>query len=255
MSLPKLTISNGEITFEVIYNENQPDDARNTINRYQSWIQQQAGYINNDLIPYNASLKNRIQRSINIKRQEANKLSEILSNIGIPLRKTQELNQKSHPTTAITHEVNDAYYSVAISYGGSDTTLATKLNDFLESHGVRTWFYPDDGLPGEKLHRMMSNAVKQAERVILLCSQSSLQRGGVLNELERTLEKEAKEGGSDILIPITLDDYVYEKWSPKNADRAEQIRTRNIFKFNPDDWDSEKNQKQLMKLLQSLTKE
>lgn len=253
MSLPKLTIGNSEISFEVIYHENQPDEAGNTINRYKGWIQQQAGYINNDLAPYNASLENRIQRSINKKKQEANKLSEVLSNIGVPLRKTQELNQKNL-TTAITHEVSDAYYSVAISYGGLDEIVATKLNNFLESHGVKTWFYPDDGLAGEKLHRMMSKMVKQADRIILLCSQSSLQRAGVLNELERTLEKEAKEGASEILIPIALDDYVYDKWTPKNADWADQVRTRNILEFNAANWDSEKIQKQLMKLLLSLTK-
>ena len=42
--------------------------------------------------------------------------------------------------------------------------------------------------------------------------------------------REASEGGSEILIPVTLDDYVF-RWRPKRADLARQIRARVIADF------------------------
>jgi len=121
--------------------------------------------------------------------------------------------------------------SVFISYGGPDEEIAHSINQYLISQNVKTWFFPDDALPGQKLHRVMSEGVLKHDRVILICSESSLQRPGVLNELERVLEREAKEGGSEILIPIAIDDYVFQDWAPARSDIAEQVRSRVICVF------------------------
>lgn len=131
------------------------------------------------------------------------------------------------------------YQSVFISYGGPDEKIVTKINQDLKSHGIKTWFFPDDAKPGDKLHRMMSNGVKLHDKVLLVCSKSSLTRNGVLNEIERILEREAKEGGSEVLIPITLDEFVYNDWAPKNEDISDQLRNRVISKldiYNQDDY-------------------
>ena len=77
----------------------------------------------------------------------------------------------------------------------------------------------------------MFNGVNSHDKVLLVCSKNSLNRNGVLNEIERVLEREAKNGGIEILIPITLDDYVYKEWNPSRLDIAEQIRSRVITKF------------------------
>ena len=78
---------------------------------------------------------------------------------------------------------------------------------------------------------MMHDGVNNHDRVLLVCSEESLTRVGVLNEIERVLEREAKEGGSEVLIPITLDDYVYGDWAPDRKDIADQIRSRVITKY------------------------
>jgi hypothetical protein len=74
----------------------------------------------------------------------------------------------------------------------------------------------------------MHDEINKHDRVLLICSKAALSRPGVLNEIERVLEREAREGGREILIPIALDDYVKSEWAPGRPDLAAQIRTRVI---------------------------
>ncbi len=148
----------------------------------------------------------------------------------------------------------DMSRSLFISYGGPDKKAASKINGLLKKKGIKTWFFPDDSLPGQKLHRVMHEGVNNYDRVLLICSKNSLTRPGVLNELERVLEREAKEGGSEILIPITLDDFVYSDWAPDRPDLADQIRSRVITKVNALNHSTADSKKQLNKLVMALAK-
>ena len=132
----------------------------------------------------------------------------------------------------IIHE-GDMHDSVFISYGAPNAETARAINASLKSQGVKTWFFPEDALPGQKLHRVMSDGIATHDRVLLTCSKESLGRPGVLNEIERVLEREAREGGAEILIPITLDDFVFADWAPTRRDIADQVRARVIAKFPP----------------------
>ncbi len=137
-----------------------------------------------------------------------------------------------------------------ISYGGPDEEIVSVINSKIKSKGVRTWFFPDNAIPGDKLHRTMYEGVKKHDRVLLVCSKNSLTRPGVLNEVERVLEREAKEGGANRLIPITLDDFVYSDWAPERADLADQVRSRVITKitFN----DEKQFDEQIKKIVDAL---
>lgn len=127
---------------------------------------------------------------------------------------------------------SEMFSTLFISFGGPDQYSATSINTYLRGKGIKTWFFPDDALPGQKLHRMMHDGINSHDRVLLICSKASLTRPGVLNEIERVLEREAKEGGSEILIPVTLDDYVYQDWAPTRRDVADQVRSRVITKID-----------------------
>lgn len=144
---------------------------------------------------------------------------------------------------------NKMHKTVFISYGGPDEIAAVKINNALKSKGVKTWFFPDDADPGAKLHRVMHDGINEYDRVLLLCSKESLARSGVLNELERVLEREAREGGSEILIPVALDDYVYGNWAPDRSDLASQIRSRVITKISIDSSDFEMTVDKVVKIL------
>lgn len=125
-----------------------------------------------------------------------------------------------------------ALESTFISYGGPDEVFARKLNKALKRRGVKTFFFKDDALPGEKLHRVMRKGVNEHDRVILICSKSSLQRPGLLNELEETLAREARDGGRTYLLPIRLDDYVLAEWNPADSNTSRAVRDRVVADFS-----------------------
>jgi hypothetical protein len=51
--------------------------------------------------------------------------------------------------------------------------------------------------------------------------------------LERVLEREQREGGSSILLPVRLDDFVFGSWAPPSReDLARHVRARVIGDFS-----------------------
>lgn len=146
--------------------------------------------------------------------------------------------------------------SVFISYGNPDTAFAQKLQGALERNGVRTWLWARDAIPGSKLHREIRLNIGRYERVILICSQDSLPRGGVLHEIEKVLQREAIEGGSTVLLPITLDDAVFAaKWAPEGRqDLRDEILERVVGDFRGAVGSEQKFQEGLRRLLIALKK-
>lgn len=142
--------------------------------------------------------------------------------------------------------------STFISYGGPDTAFARKLYEALHENGVTTFFFSEHAIPGERLHRVMREGVNQHDRVVLVCSEASLTRPGVLNEIEETLAREAREGGETYLIPITLDDYVFGGWTPARSDLAQAIRDRVVADFTDALTDQSRFDAALLRLLTAL---
>lgn len=120
----------------------------------------------------------------------------------------------------------DPYKSAFISYGGPDEHFAEKLYKALLEHGVHAYYFPESSTPGRRLHRTMSEAIHEYDVVISVCSEAAVTRPGWLNELEQTLAREAREGGSELLVPVLLDDHVLREWAPDKKDLARQLRDR-----------------------------
>jgi len=144
--------------------------------------------------------------------------------------------------------------STFISYGGPDEPFARKLYEALHQGGVTTFFFPEHAEPGEKLHRLMRRGVNEHDRVILICSESSLNRKGLLNELEETLQREARDGGASYLIPIRLDDYLFDGWKPSDPGMAQAVRDRVVADFRGMLDDDDAFRKALGRLLKVLKK-
>jgi len=141
--------------------------------------------------------------------------------------------------------------STFISYGGPDAAFARRLQGALQKNGVRTFFFEKDAIPGMKLHEVMRDGVNRHDRVVLICSHASLDRPGVMNEIEQTLAREARDGGTTYLIPITLDDYIF-RWKPEREGLAQDIRDRVVADFRDTDGDSRRFGTALAQLLVAL---
>lgn len=252
MSLPKLTFDGNEISFEIVVNEYMPKESEIQIRNYSNWLQDQINYINNDLRPFNASLPNVVQRIVDAEAAKRNKVLDIFTNLAIPIREARSADAGMIVADRSV-QLKDKYYSAGISYGGEDVSIAANLNEYLESLGIKTFFFPVHAVPGDKLHRTMFQLANDCDRVLLICSKSSLSRHGVLNEIERVLEREAALGGASIFIPVRLDDYVFD-WSPERLDIANQIRSRVIGQLCDDDFTAGTTSLQLQQIVKALTK-
>jgi hypothetical protein len=145
--------------------------------------------------------------------------------------------------------------STFISYGEPDRPFAQRLYEALHANGVRTFFFPEHGIPGKKLHRLMREGVNKFDRVIVICSANSLSRRGVLNEIEETLQREARDGGASYLIPIRLDDYIFRPECGIDPGIAQAIRDRVVADFTNLDADPDKFHVSLQKLIAALRKD
>ena len=143
-------------------------------------------------------------------------------------------------------------HSTFISYGGPDEPFAMRLQESLQANGVTTFLFKKDAVPGDALSDVMRGQVREKDRVVLICSGASLDRTGVLNEIELTLRREAREGGNTLLIPIAIDRYAYEEWHPKNESLKEAILERVIGDFVGADTEQMKFDQGIAQLMRAL---
>lgn len=142
--------------------------------------------------------------------------------------------------------------STFISYGGPDEPFARRLYEELRAYGVVTYFFPESARLGERIGNEVRSRIQEHDRVILVCSEASLDRPGVRNEIQETFDREARDGGATYLIPITIDDYVLTRW---NDPLAERVRGRVVGDFHGGRTDRQVFDKAMARLLAALRKE
>lgn len=119
--------------------------------------------------------------------------------------------------------------STFISYGATDAEFAINLRSRLQRNGVDVYIFAVDAIPGERLSDLMFCGINRYDRIIVVCSESSLKRSGVRNEIVETFAREARDGGASYIIPVTRDDYVFQS----DDEIARRLRDRVIADFRP----------------------
>ncbi|MBI3913676.1 MAG: toll/interleukin-1 receptor domain-containing protein [Chloroflexi bacterium] len=115
------------------------------------------------------------------------------------------------------------FYSCFISHSAKDKQFAERLYADLQAKNVRTWYFPEDAKWGEPVWGEIDRSIRIYDKLIVVCSENSLQSGPVLREIERALNREDKEG-KNILFPIRIDDYIFEKWEhPRKSDVVAKV--------------------------------
>ena len=160
------------------------------------------------------------------------------------------------------------FYTCFISYSAADQVFADRLYADLQARGVRCWLYAKDAVMGRRVWEDIDRSIRVYDKLVVICSQSSLTSPAVLDEIERSLSKEdaiarknaermkAAEPGveprlndPDVLFPIRIDDYVFEGW--KHHRRGDVI-SRTIGDFIDWDKDVDKYSASLARLLHAL---
>jgi hypothetical protein len=102
------------------------------------------------------------------------------------------------------------YDRLFISYGGPDEEFASRLYEAL-TPDVETYFFKETAPLGARIDEEVYSKLQEHDRVLLLCSRGSLNRPGVINEIKETLARESRDGGATYLIPVMLDDYLFDE--------------------------------------------
>jgi hypothetical protein len=106
------------------------------------------------------------------------------------------------------------YQKTFVSYGGPDSSFALRLCRDLKRHGVPTTMLPLDAKPGQFIEEAISNAIREADRVIVVASEASLSRAPVRREIRRALRLEdsahLKGNPRPVFIPVPRDNHFFE---------------------------------------------
>jgi hypothetical protein len=77
--------------------------------------------------------------------------------------------------------------------------------------------HPEDAKWGEPVWGEIDRSIKIYDKLVVVCSKHSLQSGPVMREIERSLNREDREGKS-ILFPIRIDNYIFDEWHHERKD-------------------------------------
>jgi len=152
--------------------------------------------------------------------------------------------------------VPDVFDAAFISYGQPDDAFARRLYESLRDRGVTAYYFPETARPGERLSNELRHQIKSHDRFLLICSEASLNRAGVRNEIQETFDREARDGGASYLIPILLDDYLFDPdgWHSVEPDLAETVQARSALDFRRALDDSVEYEGKLYRLLDVLSR-
>lgn len=140
------------------------------------------------------------------------------------------------------------YFSCFLSHSSRDKLFVDRLYADLQARGVRVWYFPEDARTGRAVWGEIDRPIRTFDKVLLVCSEASLQSGPVLLEVERALQREEAER-REVLFPVRLDDYVLDGWShPRQAD----VRSKVIGDFRAWAKDPDGYQKAFTKLMADL---
>jgi hypothetical protein len=102
------------------------------------------------------------------------------------------------------------FYSCFISYSHDDKEFAERLYDRLWNVGVVCWKDDHQLNPGDEFHTDIHKAIHTYDKMILCCSKTALTSWWVEEEFKIVISKE-KDYAEKLLIPLTLDNYVFEQ--------------------------------------------
>jgi hypothetical protein len=144
---------------------------------------------------------------------------------------------------------SERYHSAFISYNHRDSAFAEWLESGLEGHGIRCWRYETDAVAGRRIDDAAVTEIANHDRLILCCSEFSLESFLVHDEIRKAHEIERRTRELRI-IPLLLDDYLLDRWTDG---LASDIRSRSAVDFRA--WeDPAQRDRALQRVLRALAR-
>src|SRR5579883_1063709 len=99
------------------------------------------------------------------------------------------------------------FYSCFISYARADDEFASRFYSDLQANNVTCWKDTENIKGGDYWQSQIYEAIRIRDKVILVCSERSLTRPAVIEEILKAIERE--KDGPKKLFPIRLDDFIF----------------------------------------------
>ncbi len=110
------------------------------------------------------------------------------------------------------------YYSCFISYSVEDKDFADRLFNDLQREGIRCWHAPKDAKGHETLIRQIDEVIRYHDKLLLVLSQSSINKAWTKSEIHKALKAENDFGKRKLLV-VQSDDTKLQD-TPEGADPA-----------------------------------
>lgn len=140
------------------------------------------------------------------------------------------------------------FYSCFLSHSGKDRVFCDRLSANLRAKNVKVWYFPEDARWGRPTWREIDRNIVAYDKLIVVCSENSLESGPVLREIERALQREDREK-RDILFPVRIDDYLFTRWEHS---RKADVTAKVVGDFRGWDADPQKFVGALERLITAL---
>lgn len=118
--------------------------------------------------------------------------------------------------------------SCFVSHAEDDLTFATRLTLDLRRKNVNCWHYKDRLRGGAGWRAQIARAIKEHDRLLLICSRRSIYRTNVVHEIILALD-EQKKTGQQKLFPVMLDDHII---SSEFLQEARELTVTRVWDYN-----------------------